>query len=723
MLNGQPLRAKGYNVLPVSPKNKHCRIPGWNWIDDWEGQAAGLGLNLVGLAMIDIDLDFEDLGAGNAFVDEIIELFPKEKRSTGDEVFDAPWRLRSNSTRRAILFRCEDVEHLRFTTSKWAEGKVEFKIGRGEFMFGWGKHPSGAQLAWTWEDDMPPVADPSRFPAKRDLPHVSLPRLRDWCSSIEDFLVRKLGERVSEPREFKSFTRIEDMQWDMAFRMPNGRLKTLEQIYQGPNTSEIVNLTPWRPDSDSEGGHVTHSHQFNGPCCVDFVTGEIHTLENPFGDFEHDIELPEGFEPEPLPEQQEALDNLGEVAKLYRRYVFYRDTGRIGLIDDPTGLTMSPTGAFVELGPKDRAQQLRDTPHVATAVWDPTLAPSAVFRHPRMGVDVHNTFCLPRHEAEGGSIDGFLTFMKRFLPDQEERETVIQWLAAKVQRPADRGFAVVFVGPQGSGKGTVWQIIADLWGYYAVSNVSSIKPIYDGTYQDILYRKMYVLIDEVSSEDIGYRGKKLAAERLKGFIEPHSSTKTLNIKGQSMVQATVCATVGIATNNLDALPLGREDRRYYVARTGDTLPPYEVHRIQDWRTEANFAALWRYLSSVNLEGFNFMKAPHSETREFMALAGMTDVDHAVAEFLNRVKQTGGYYSPTHIREAQNRLVCGSDELRAFKRALTGGYARKVFRIHGKAQNVYVTHYSLLDAPGHAVSTCLDKLDAIFKSDIVGNTEG
>lgn len=707
--SGASLRSQGYNVLPVKSGRKHCHILGWNDLDDWEGESPGLGLNLVGLVMIDFDVDNVD----SSFIDDLVAL------AGIDNVYDAPWRYRSNTSRIAILMRCEDVDHLRFTTRKWPQGKVEFKIGRGEFLFGWGVHPSGAPLGWVWRDDMAPVESPDAFIPKADIPKISLAALRAWRDAIDAHLESKFGPSIGGPVEFEAMTVVHDLSMDMVFKLPGDSTATLEDLYKGPGTSVVVNLTPWRPDSDSEGGHICHSYMFDGPSVTDFVTGTVHMLPDLYDVFTTAVEWPDfegcsDFSDHRLPQTQHALSQVQELGRRLNRLIMVREHGMLIYADDPTAMLMSVQAALFELPPKDRADVARSIPCVDKITWDPRKEPLTSFYDPASRMHLHNCFKMPEHRRSNGTTLPFRRYMTKFIPDEEERNTLWNWLAFKTRQPSVRGFAIVLVGPEGSGKGTFWRIIGKLWGERHVSNVGGVQTVYEAKYHDVLFRKLYVLIDEVSADD-RWRGKRAAQEALKAFCEPQASTKVLNIKGQKQVMSSVCASVGFATNNRDGLPLAGNDRRFFVAETGEEMPPHAVQEIHTWADNpANIAELWHELSEMDLGGFNPMRAPMSQAKTDMANANESDVDILCAEFIKMVDESGGFWMPRDCQMWLDLSCLEHKEISALKRQIISHGYRRVIRYHGESASMYLTKCAPRTYSGAQASECIDKLRAALE---------
>ena len=451
MIDAQRLREQGYLPLPVQQGAKYCHLVGWPSMQ-WKGTAPGVGLNLRGLVMVDIDVD--DAETAHQIKDCVLRDLP-----TASAI---PIRSRANSARIAVLLALshEDQDvHLRFSSRTYQDGRgvkhrVEFKMGSGEFMFAFGTHPSGAALKWSLAGTDQSVCENS-FPPPEDLHRSSVRRLRLLLEEIDQILEASFGMPVAPPTTFDPDAPLQfDLRWDMVFNLPDGGRASLEDLWEGETTAAFVHLTPWRPDSDSGGGHLMNHPQW-GPMVTDFVTGTRHVLPPVDADFH----LPEGMEmpsfrsPEEIEEEESELAK--EVARL-RRLVFVRSEGRFIYDNDPDPRLMTPAGALYGLDKESRASWLKMIPAVDDLTWDPGRPALAPFAD-ASGTVRFNLFSLPDHPAEGGTTAPFAKFMARMLPCPAERAIVWKWMAHKVQRPIDRCFALVLVGGQGSGKGTLWK--------------------------------------------------------------------------------------------------------------------------------------------------------------------------------------------------------------------------------------------------------------------------
>lgn len=689
-MDSKILLNKGFSPLPVPEGQKYPRgFDGWPKVTDWHGDAPGLGLNLVGLAMIDFDVKLP-LGAEteNWVAELAAEINP-----------EAPMRWRRGSPSAALLVRCSDIglESAYLSTAKLkddnVEARVEIKVGQGHFMFGWGTHPHGAPLQWALQGGS--FTSPADFPAVGHLPEMTLAQLVDAANRLDQALKARFPDTpVTQGHAHRGWVSKHDLRWDMTFTLPGGGEATLyelwAQVRDGAEDAAWVNLTPFRPDSDSGAGHLVACTVHPGyPAIFDFARYVHH-----FFDLEHELSHLEDVE---LPLEMVGGSSLGEVAlevaardqdvarvEATHRLIYVRESGKLVYRDDPEGSLMSDRAAFHGFSAKERAELLKEVPAVQRLIWDPELPPLSTVRNARRQWDEHNLFAFPQHAEYGGDLAGFFSWFEGFIPDPVERDTIIQWLAHKVRSPHDRMFTVVLVGPEGGGKGTFWKVLDKLWGHHMVSMVGSVQALYDGRYQDALYRTLWVLVDEVSSEDMARIGRKTAHERLKTFCEPQAAHKLLNIKGQNQISSKVCASVGIATNNINALPISATDRRFFVASTGPEMSRRDVEAIHAWLSSPeNVSALWRYLAGRTKDpDFNAMRAPDSQSKSDMASTGLTDIDAVMADLVKRVVECGGVCTASQAYEIMGYSDLDHEDRTQFRRMFRGAFPVRLFQAEG-----------------------------------------
>lgn len=187
-----------------------------------------------------------------------------------------------------------------------------------------------------------------------------------------------------------------------------------------------------------------------------------------------------------------------------------------------------------------------------------------------------NCYKPPNHPERGGSADVGVEFLTQLLPVEAERTWFIRWLSYKYQRPDIPGPAVVMVARKfGTGRGTLGKLIKRLFGNAYVSTIPF--GIFAGRnsqsqYTDWQVSSLMVLVNESSEAEAGltrYSTRASTYEHLKETVDPSPISRVFIAKGRPAFTATSAASFIIATNNIDALPIPEDDRRFAVLTNGE----------------------------------------------------------------------------------------------------------------------------------------------------------
>lgn len=137
---------------------------------------------------------------------------------------------------------------------------------------------------------------------------------------------------------------------------------------------------------------------------------------------------------------------------------------------------------------------------------------------------------------------------------------LIGWMAHRVQRPWEvPESAVVLIGERGDGKSSVFKILGSLFGrhYMTVTNPRQLM----GNFNAHLMDKVLVLADEAV-----WGGDKTNEGILKVMIS--EDKRVIEIKGKDAFEVDNCTGYGICSNNDWVVPVGRQERRFLILRTG-----------------------------------------------------------------------------------------------------------------------------------------------------------
>jgi hypothetical protein len=168
--------------------------------------------------------------------------------------------------------------------------------------------------------------------------------------------------------------------------------------------------------------------------------------------------------------------------------------------------------------------------------------------------------CKPK---EGGDCTLFLKHVADNIcsGDPDIYAWVIGWFAQIIQQPWKKlGTSLVTIGPQGTGKTLLGQIIGSLLGvHYTI--VSDPRYIY-GRFNAHLVSNILMHLDEAI-----WAGDKKAEGQLKDLIT--GSSQMIEYKGKEPIVVNNFVRAYICSNNPWAVPAGFGERRFAVLRVGE----------------------------------------------------------------------------------------------------------------------------------------------------------
>lgn len=243
-------------------------------------------------------------------------------------------------------------------------------------------------------------------------------------------------------------------------------------------------------------------------------------------------------------------------------------------------------------------------------------------------------------------------------PTADERAKVcawvLRWLALPLQRPGTKmRSALVFHGPQGAGKNLLFEIVAAIYGKYAL--VVGQDQLED-KFNDWASQKLFIIGDEVVARAELYHTKN----KLKAFITGES----IQINAKMLPLRTEANHVNVVFLSNEQQPLALEpgDRRYFVVYTPPRDQADLYQRVAACFERGGREAFYDFLMRLPLDGFDeFQIPPMTQAKADLIEIGLKPHERFVHDWL------GGYLPlPLH--------VCATEQLyRAFKRwAMTTG---------------------------------------------------
>jgi hypothetical protein len=285
------------------------------------------------------------------------------------------------------------------------------------------------------------------------------------------------------------------------------------------------------------------------------------------------------------------------------------------------------------------------------------------------------------HPLDGGDPWGGWALIEQLLPDPVERLYFIRWLAFKVRHPHVPGPAILMVARQfGTGRGTLGELLKLVFGQRYVKTIGFdhfAGRTYQSQYTEWQADSLVVLVNESSTADNGsaYRTKHDTYERLKEVVDPRPQVRSIVAKGVKAYDAMVCASIVIATNNPDALPLPAEDRRFAVLTNGEPRDVEYWDGINAWmQVPENVGAWLRELEAFDLGDYSPFASPlMTDAKRDMTELSRSDIDRAFEEALDlmqgevilpeqvlnvmrELRDRSGYSFPERWEDAARRIV-------------------------------------------------------------------
>lgn len=236
-----------------------------------------------------------------------------------------------------------------------------------------------------------------------------------------------------------------------------------------------------------------------------------------------------------------------------------------------------------------------------------------------------------------GNIDPILELLHHLCEDSSETpegvkkvvDWALKWLALPLQRPGTKmRSALVFHGPQGAGKNLFFEIVAKIYGRYAL--VVGQEQLED-KFNDWASQKLFLIGDEVVARQELYHQKN----KLKAFI----TGETIQINTKMMPLRTEANHVNVVflSNEHQPLALEHGDRRYFVVYTPPRRTDDLYRRVAKCLENGGAEAFFMYLRGYPINGFTeFDIPPMTTAKQDLIDLGLKPAERFIREWL------GGY---------------------------------------------------------------------------------
>lgn len=648
--DGEPRR---YPVGPDTTGNKKwVGLQQWStqWVDEqWLTACGNIGtttnLRLDGFLAIDLDVDDPILS------DRIKAVMPK-----------SPFvRTRGESPRCLRLFNyaCEEpLKSLHWLVEGKSQG-IDILYGAKRQFTAFGKHYTGSTYEWLDKD-------PTYYSAEH-VPSISAAEIRDFLTLAQEILDKHAEEHGITYPSYEGGD-YSDVQYVLkptdvfVVREPGvyvGAMTVREMEVEVRKGHQLrCNLTAVRPESDSGAG-LAKIGKGGDFIIVDFVREQIYAKEKT-------TELT----PERLQNRRDIIKKLKEQGNAPEPLIVVKDsdepvvnlTETIPLDNQPDKYIMVGGEMAVHVrNPQNRYQLSHFKNVIGKHAYDDwfSIAQRAnmeVFRPDEKEgvVDIIdpnyntvmrmlNTYRVPA-DYEGGNTSVFHQYLTHLVPNDVERELLLDWMAYKTREPWQRLHALYFFtrSTEGCGRGTLFNILRNLFGPYNCKQVPFKRIVSDdgqAEYNDHLLDALLVFSNE-APKPRNAREAHLKHEAFKAAVDPFGADEeSITAKYKGLRFARIVASYIFATNNPDALPITDKDRRVACIETPNELP--SNHPIHEWRQNlANITALRNELKERKCKVYDYTKKkpPMTVSKLVVVGANTSTFELAVRHLIDLRKQ-------------------------------------------------------------------------------------
>ena len=336
----------------------------------------------------------------------------------------------------------------------------------------------------------------------------------------------------------------------------------------------------------------------------------------------------------------------------------------------------------------------------AKALAGITYAAGATILVARDGMVYGNRWRDARPKPAAGDVSLWLSHVERMVPEQFEREHLLNALAHKVQFPSHKiNHAILMGGNHGSGKDTLFAPFFWAIGGDAKANCSLVKN------EDLASQWGYALECEVMEiaelRQAEAKDRRALENTLKPIIAAPPELLMVNRKGLHPYMALNRVFVIAFSNERVAISLPSEDRRWFVLWcAAEKLPEAQAVSLWNWyQHRGGFEAVAHYLHTRDVSDWNpNAPPPMTEAKLIMVEHGMSTAEsflvdqmrRRVGEFSRGVIASPFHgvcdrlqgYAPTGVKIVQGAL------LHALKEANWIDCGRVASRLHSTKKHIY-----------------------------------
>ena len=257
---------------------------------------------------------------------------------------------------------------------------------------------------------------------------------------------------------------------------------------------------------------------------------------------------------------------------------------------------------------------------------------------PRDGLLYGNRWCNARPVATPGNVQPWLDHVERMIPDQAEREHLLDVMAFKVQHPERKiNHAVLHGGVPGSGKDTMWAPFFWAIGGDALRNVSLVRNEEITSQWGYALETEVLVVNELRQADA--KDRRALENTLKPLIAAPPEFLSVQRKGLAPYNLVNRLQVIAFSNERVAINLPSDDRRWFVIWSdAPRMSDAEGAKMWAWLQTGGKAAVAAWLHARDVSAFAPGATPMlTEAKAIMIEAGMSGAESFLVDMMRQRK--------------------------------------------------------------------------------------
>lgn len=252
----------------------------------------------------------------------------------------------------------------------------------------------------------------------------------------------------------------------------------------------------------------------------------------------------------------------------------------------------------------------------------------------RDGIVYGNRWRDARPEPVPGNVQPWLAHVERMIPDQREREHVLNVMAFKVQKPHIKiNHAVLHGGHPGSGKDTMWSPFFYAVGGASLRNVSLVRNEEITSQWGYALEAEIMVVNELRQSEA--KDRRALENQLKPLIAAPPEFLSVNRKGLAPYDLVNRLQVIAFSNERVAINLPSDDRRWFVIWSdAPRMTDAEGAAIWSWLESGGKSAVAAWLHARDVSAFAPGSTPMmTEAKAIMVEAGMSGAEAFLVELM------------------------------------------------------------------------------------------